>query len=130
MTFEEWEIHCNPEGTAANIVADWKAEREERYRKEKELSELIAKTVRETFEKMESLREQREKLIGALVKAAIPLEAINMSVKWELADSIKWDIQEAIDCIRAVLPEVKGKELPKFKDIIGLFVDKPEEVKE
>jgi len=52
---------------------------------------------------------EREKFIGALVKAAIPLEAINMSVKWELADSIKWDIQEAIDCIRAALAEVKEK---------------------
>ena len=72
---------------------------------------------------------ERDKLTGALVKAAIPLEAINASVKWELADSIKWEIQEAIDSIRAVLPEVKGKELPKFEDIIGLFVDKPEEDK-
>ena len=53
----------------------------------------------------------------------MPLEAINTSVEWELADSIKWDIQEAVTHIRVVLAEVKEKELPEFKDIIGLFVD-------
>ena len=52
---------------------------------------------------------EREKLIKALVIAAIPLEAINISVEWELADSIKWDIQEAVDHIRTVLAEVKEK---------------------
>jgi len=46
---------------------------------------------------------EREKLIGALVGAAVPLEALLASVKWELAPAIVEEIAKAVREIRAVL---------------------------
>ena len=106
MKFEDWgpagygvEDFSHAEKSAIRrMYADWKAERVFYLLQNKDLEEAN-----------NSMGPKMIKLIGALVKAAVPLEAINISVEWELADSIKWDIQEAIDCIRAVLAEVKDQ---------------------
>ena len=48
-------------------------------------------------------KDEREKLIGALVGAAVPLEALLASVKWELAPAIVEEIAKAVREIRGVL---------------------------
>ena len=52
-------------------------------------------------------KDDRAKLIGALVGAAVPLEALLASVKWELAPAIVEEIAKAVREIRAVLAEVE-----------------------
>jgi len=72
----------------------------------------------------------RRVLVDAQKVVYVDWKAERSKLIWALTDCcrmFKW----CDDHYGAVLAEVTGekKELPKFKDIIGLFVDKPEEDK-
>jgi len=103
MTFEDWADIYDCAEENSRILADWKAE--------------------------------REKLIGALednehFKNAVEKFCEEKQGQQNMTDKLE-GLASGWLAARAVLAEVIGekKELPKFKDIIGLFVDKPEEEK-
>ena len=48
---------------------------------------------------------ERNQLMNALVTAALPLEAIHLSVEWELCAEIKQSVAEAVQVIRPVLQQ-------------------------
>lgn len=50
-----------------------------------------------------TLRADNERLRAALVKAAVPLEALKMAVKWELSQEMKRGVSEAVAAIRTAL---------------------------
>ena len=91
--------------------ADWKAEWEFYLPQNQDLTEAN-----------NNMGPKMIQLIGALDKIVKYYDQMPKSHGYFYAE----------DIARAVLAEVIGekKELPKFKDIIGLFVDKPEEEKE
>ncbi len=47
-------------------------------------------------------------LLEALVKAAIPLEAIHASVHWELAEELKDAVADAVSVIRKAIAKAGG----------------------
>jgi len=103
MNFEEWGAEEEQRGltTVEEMYADWRIE--------------------------------REKLIGALednehFKNAVEKFCEEKQGQQNMSDKLE-GFSTGWIAVCAVLAEVIGekKELPKFKDIIGLFVDKPEQ---
>jgi len=84
---------------------------------------------------LEDWKAEREKLIGALEDNEHFKNAVEKFCEEKQGQQNMTDKLEGFStgwlAARAALAEVTGekKELPKFKDIIGLFVDKPEQEK-
>ena len=58
---------------------------------------------------LKKLLDDRNDLLEAVIKAAIPLEAIRASVHWELAEELKDVVVDAVLAIRKVIAKTEGK---------------------
>jgi hypothetical protein len=117
LSFEEWGEKCETGTHPIDIdymYADWKAERE---KQQKYIEHLEGKLDENRDDYIE---ERRERLVEALVRAAVPLEAIAASVECELAPVVlafrpnlchcdMVEIETAIQTIRSTLAKVMGK---------------------
>ena len=56
---------------------------------------------------LKKLLDDRNDLLEAVIKAAIPLEAIYASVHWELAEELKDTVVDAVLAIRKVIAKVE-----------------------
>ena len=56
---------------------------------------------------LKKLLDDRNDLLEAVIKAAIPLEAIRASVHWELAEELKETVLDAVLAIRKVIAKVE-----------------------
>lgn len=63
----------------------------------------------EAADTIERLRQQVVELRDALVQAAIPLEAINGSVSWELCKPLQESVSVAVKILRSTLPATAPK---------------------
>jgi Ni,Fe-hydrogenase maturation factor len=57
----------------------------------------------ETTSQLAAAKAENQRQRRALVVAAVPLEAIHISVKWELTDELKAAVAEAVEAIRKAL---------------------------
>lgn len=114
LIYEEWPRHLtdNPEDNSARMMyADWTADHEAQ---EQEITRLRKETVADRVVKFitdaDALETRCRELETALVKAAEPLEALALAVRWELADEVKDAIHGTIKAIHAALRPPKPKE--------------------
>jgi len=115
MTFEKWlkenerRMHCghftHEECLRVAFYGGEKVGKAERKKRDIELAQM-------NLDHMEAERELQGRvweLEGVLARSGIILEALNMSVDWELADSIKQQIADACISIRQALQHAEGE---------------------
>lgn len=80
------------------------------------LGQSIRAAIRPGIEKLQQRVAELEGQVGelrdALVQAAIPLEAINGSVSWELCKPLQESVSVAVKILRSTLPATAPKEKP------------------
>ena len=118
MTFEDWADIYDCAEENSRILADWKAERVQ-FLEAIEAAKVL----------LQDNKIEREKLIGALeynehFKNAVEKFCEEKQGQQNMTDKLEGFASGWL-AARAVLAEVIGEkqELPKFKDIIGLFVE-------
>ncbi len=95
------------EAERAALVTVLEQEKESRRLREDEITEFEERYKLRWMERDAACR-ARDALVTALAESQLILEALNLSVKWELASEIKTEIARMVEVNRAALAAVRG----------------------